>query len=325
MVGFLVGGKLERKLFRASGWLILRVSALQALATFSVVAGGLWLLRVPPDLALLLGAVATATDPAATMEAIRDSGKGGRFAQVLTGVVAVDDAWGLILFSVALLVIQLMAAGVADHAPLLEAAREILGAAVLGFGLGLPMALMSGRIRRGEPTLMEAVGMVMLCAGLAQVLHLSSLLACVVLGVTVANMARHHTRPFHAIEEIEWPFLALFFLFSGAYLTTEALGHAGVLLLAYLVLRVAGRVVGSGVSSLGAGSDAPLARAMGLAMLPQAGVAMAMAFQAGSLYPHLQDRLLPVVIAAMVLFELAGPVLTGRILARVSAREDQKS
>lgn len=325
MVGFLVGGKLEGKLFRASGWLVLRLSALQALVTFSVVALGLWLFAVPLELALLLGAIATATDPAATMEAIRDSGKGGRFVEVLTGVVAVDDAWGLILFSVAVLCIQLVSGGAADHAPLLSAAREILGAGALGVALGLPMALLSGRIRPGEPTLMEAVGMVMVCAGLAQVLHVSSLLACVVLGITVANLARHHTRSFHAVEEIEWPFLALFFLFSGAYLTTGALAQAGVLLLAYVALRVLGRLAGSGVSSLGAGNDAPLARSMGLAMLPQAGVAMAMAFQASRLYPHLQDRLLSVVIAAMVLFELAGPVITGRVLKREGTPRRQKS
>tara|TARA_R110000823_G_scaffold47903_7_gene121808 strand:+ start:12454 stop:13626 length:1173 start_codon:yes stop_codon:yes gene_type:complete len=319
MVGFLVGGKLERKLFRTSGGLILRLSAQQALVTFCVVAFGLWLFSVPLELALLLGAIATATDPAATMEAIRDSGKGGRFVEALTGVVAVDDAWGLILFSISVLCIQLVAAEAVDHAPLLTAAREIFGAAALGIVLGLPMALLSGRIRPGEPTLMEAVGMVMLCAGLAELLHVSPLLACVALGTTVTNLARHHTRSFHAVEEIEWPFLALFFLFSGAYLTVEALGQAGWLLLAYVVLRVLGRLAGSWVSSLGAGRDAPLARRMGLAMLPQAGVAMAMAFQASSLYPQLQDRLLPVVIAAMVLFELAGPVITGRVLTREGA------
>ena len=316
MVGFLVGGKLSRKLFRRSGWLILRLSAGQAVVTFTVVTLGLLLLSVPTDLALVMGALATATDPAATMDAIKQARAKGRFPSALTGVVAVDDAWGLIIFAIVVLVIQLMSSGAVDHFPLLHAARELFGAIALGVGLGLPMALLSGRIKKGQPTLMEATGMVMVCAGLAVALHVSYLLACVAMGITVTNFARHHKRPFHAVEEIEWPFLALFFLFSGAYLTAEALGAAGLLLMAYIGLRIAGRLSGGWVTSLGAGDDASFSRWMGVAMLPQAGVAMAMAFQASALFPSLKDSLLPTVIAATAVFEFIGPLATRWALSR---------
>lgn len=315
MVGFLVGGKLSRKLFHRSGWLILRLSVAQALITFSVVCAGLVLVSVPLELALVMGALATATDPAATMDAIKQARAKGRFASALTGVVAVDDAWGLIIFSIVVLAVQLMSLGAVDHSPLLVAAREVLGAIALGVGLGLPMALLSGRIKKGQPLLMEATGMVMVCAGLAVALHVSYLLACVAMGITVTNFARHHKRPFHAVEEIEWPFLALFFLFSGAYLTTQALGAAGLLLGAYLILRIGGRIAGGWLVSLRAGDDANLARWMGVAMLPQAGVAMAMAFQASTIFPELKDSVLPTVIAATAVFEFIGPLATRWALA----------
>ena len=208
--------------------------------------------------------------------------------------------------------IVLIAAVVAFPAPWL--AR--FGAIALGVALGLPMALLSGRIKKGQPTLMEATGMVMVCAGLALALHVSYLLACVAMGITVTNLARHHKRPFHAVEEIEWPFLALFFLFSGAYLTAEALGAAGLLLAAYLSLRIFGRVSGGWLTSFGAGDDASFSRWMGVAMLPQAGVAMAMAFQASALFPSLRDSLLPTVIAATAVFEFIGPLATRWALSR---------
>ncbi len=323
MVGFLVGGRLSGDLLKKLGRVILWVSLCEALVTYIVVALGLLLLGSGPQLALLLAAIATATDPAATFESIRERRRHSRFADVLAGIVAVDDAYGLILFSLTVLGLQLLAAGESGPAVfhLLHALRELLGAVVLGLLLGLPMAFLSGRLRRGEPTLMEAMGMVLLCAGLAQWLQVSHLLACVVMGMTVVNFATHHRRPFHAVEEIEWPFLALFFIFCGAYLTLDTFAGVGALLLAYLVLRVAGRLAGGWLAArspwVGGSGDA----LVGLAMLPQAGVALAMAFVAAGLYPPLEDTLLPVVIVATVLFELVGPLVSRWVLAR-SERDD---
>ena len=317
MVGFLVGGKLSVAVFRKSGGPIIRVSIIQVLVTFAVVAVGLLALSFPFEIALLLGAIATATDPAATLDAIRQSAVKSRFSDVLTGVVAIDDAWGLIMFSVAVMIIQVLTTTNLDGSVFLHIGRELFGAVLLGVFLGLPMALISGRIRKGQPTLIEAIGMVMLCAGLAQWLSLSHLLACVVMGITVTNLARHHTRPFHAVEEIEWPFLAIFFIFSGAYLTLDALDLVAVPLLAYVVLRVIGRSLGGVLVGWTGGSDATVYRWMGAAMLPQAGVAMAMTFQAVSLYPELLQTLLPVVIAATVFFELVGPMVTHLVLLRL--------
>jgi Kef-type K+ transport system membrane component KefB len=133
----------------------------------------------------------------------------------------------------------------------------------------------------------------------------------------VTNLARHHTRPFHAVEEIEWPFLAIFFIFSGAYLTLDALDLVAVLLLSYMALRVSGRVLAGVLIGWTGRSDDAVYRWMGAAMLPQAGVAMAMSFQAVSLYPELLHSLLPMVIAATVFFELVGPIMTRLVLLRL--------
>lgn len=316
MVGFLVGGKLSVRLFKHSGLLILWISLVQVLVTFIVVGAGLLIFSFPVEIALLMAAVATATDPAATLDAIRQSRATGEFADILTGVVAIDDAWGLIIFSLALIMVQFFGGSAVDNGALLHAAGQLVLSLLLGVGLGLPMAYLSGRIRKGQPTLMEASGMVLVCAGLAGWLGASHLLASVVMGITVTNFARHHTRPFHAVEEIEWPFLALFFIFSGAYLTLDSLLPVAGLLVAYLCLRVAGRLLGGSLAILPRGLGNSDLAWIGAAMLPQAGVAMAMAFEASSLYPELVNTLLPVVIAATVLFELFGPIITERVLRR---------
>lgn len=152
MVGFLVGGKLSVRLFKHSGLLILWISLVQVLVTFIVVGAGLLIFSFPVEIALLMAAVATATDPAATLDAIRQSRATGEFADILTGVVAIDDAWGLIIFSLALIMVQFFGGSAVDNGALLHAAGQLVLSLLLGVGLGLPMAYLSGRIRKGQPT-----------------------------------------------------------------------------------------------------------------------------------------------------------------------------
>jgi NhaP-type Na+/H+ or K+/H+ antiporter len=175
---------------------------------------GLVLLGVPVKIALLFAGIAAATDPAATADVVHETGAEGPFSQTLIGIVAVDDAWGLIAFSLILAAVLLINCdgGMANVA--LASLREIGGAVVLGTVLGIPMAYLSGRVSDGEPLQAEALGMVFLCGGLALWLDVSFILAAIVMGVVVTNLARHHKRPFHAIEGIE----------IGATVTFEVIG-----------------------------------------------------------------------------------------------------
>jgi Kef-type K+ transport system membrane component KefB len=138
-----------------------------------------------------------------------------------------------------------------------------------------------------------------------------------VLGAVVANLAKHHRRPFRVIEGIEWPFLILFFLLAGAALHVQALAQAGALVAAYIGLRVAGLILGARLSGWLGGVDPTVHRWIGLALLPQAGVAIGMALLAGQRFPEIRDLLLPVVLGSTVVFELVGPVITRWALGRV--------
>jgi Kef-type K+ transport system membrane component KefB len=137
-----------------------------------------------------------------------------------------------------------------------------------------------------------------------------------VLGSVVANLARHHARPFHAIEGIEWPFMILFFVLAGASLHVGALYGIGLVGLAYVVLRIIGRFVGAWAGGVISGAGPLIRRWMGMALMPQAGVALGMALVATQCCPDLGRVILSVVIAATVLFEVIGPVLTRIALNR---------
>lgn len=319
MLGFLIGGSLTTRLFREQGKRILALSLGVATGTFLVVGGGLLLLGQTVAIALVLAAIATATDPAATTDVLLEERRDKTpFGRTLIGIVALDDAWALLIFSLALAAAA--GSGASNGAPVvLSALWEIGGALVLGLGIGAPMALLTGRIRQGQPLLIEALGLVFLCAGLAIRWEVSELLAAIVMGATVANLARHHERPFHAIEGIEWPFLLLFFILAGASLQPASLISGGLLMLAYIALRVLGKLAGGWGTLLLMGPGGRQGLLAGFALLPQAGVAVAMALNASQTLEDSGQLLLTVVLASTVIFELLGPLATRWSLRRGAA------
>jgi len=317
MIGFLLGEKFTLSSLREHGKLVLWFSVAEVVVTALVVLVGLLLIGLQMGIALLLAGIATATDPAATTDVVHETKADGVFTRTMLGIVAVDDAWGLIVFSLMLTAVQAFIGQSSSIAPLFIGAWELGGALLIGIGLGIPMAYLTGRIKPGEPTLVEALGLVFLCGGIAIWLEVSFLLASMVLGCVVANLARHHIRPFHAIEGIEWPFMILFFVLAGASLHTEMLFQIGLVGSAYIILRIIGRLVGAWTGGAISHAEPLMRRWMGMALMPQAGVALGMALVAMQRRPDLGEIILPVVIASTVLFEVIGPILTRTGLVHV--------
>lgn len=319
MVAFLLGGTLSFNTFRRHGKEILLVSVTAVVVTAVLVALGLILAGAPPTLALLLAGIATATAPAVTQDVVRQVKAKGPFTEKLLGIVAVDDAWGLIVFSL-LLVIAGAITGNGASSIVVHALWDLAGSIAVGMAVGLPAAFLTGRLRPGEPMQTEALGLVFICAGLAIWLEVSFLLAGMVAGATVVNLAKHHTRPFHEIENVEWPFMVMFFVLAGASLHFESLRHIGAVGIAYLLLRITGRILGGWLGGAAAGSTRLHRRWMGLALIPQAGVALGMALVASSHFHEFRDVLLTVTIGTTVVFELVGPLLTQLAIQKVGER-----
>ena len=316
MVGFLLGGKFTLSALREHGKLVFWFSVSEVAGAALVVLIGLLLAGMSVEIALLLAGIAPATAPAATTDVVREAKADGAFTRTLLGIVAVDDAWGLIVFSVMLAAAQAISGQGAGTAPLLVGAWELGGSVLLGVGLGIPIAYLSGRLQAGEPTLVEALGAVFVCGGLAIWLDVSYLLASMVLGVVVTNLARHHTRSFHAIEGIEWPFMILFFVLAGASLEIAALHQIAIVGLVYIALRAIGLWLGAWTGGAISHADPLLRRWMGIALMPQAGVALGMALVATQRHPELGETILAIVVASTVVCEVIGPLLTRTALVR---------
>lgn len=316
MVGFLLGGRLTIDSLRKSMGKILWISISEALVTTLFVSLGLTWFGVPKEISVLLGCIASATAPAAILDVVMESHYRGPFRDLLLSVVALDDAWALVLFGVGVAVVSSMSGSSADGSSILKAVKDIGGAVILGLLIGFPAAFLTGRLKTGQPMLSEALGLVFLCGGLAIRLGVSFLIASMVLGIIVANFAKHHEYPFHAIEGIEWPFMVIFFVLAGASLELKVVGDIGWVGIVYILCRAGGKLLGARIGSQCSKADHKTKRWMGVALLPQAGVAIGMALVASNYFPEYRQILLSVVISSTIFFEVIGPVFTRMALRR---------
>ena len=321
MVGFLLGGRLTAGTLKNSAGQILWISISAAIVTTVIVSLGLVWIGVSEEIAILLGCIASATAPAAVLDVVTESGYKGRFSDLLLSIVSLDDVWALLLFGIGIAVVRSISGLDGDMLPILIIAREIGGAILLGLLIGLPAAYLTGRIKPGQPILIEALGIVFICGGLAIMLEVSFLIASIVMGAVIANFAKHHEYPFHAIEGVEWPFMVIFFVLAGASLELSAVSEIGFIGIVYILCRATGKYLGVMLGSHCGKAGKETKRWMGIALLPQAGVAIGMALVASEHFPGYRQTLLSVIISTTIFFEIIGPVFTRMALQR--ARNDE--
>jgi len=317
MVGFLLGGKLHKDLLTNSLKQVMWVSICASVGTAFIVTLGLYALGLNLTVAIILGCIAAATDPAAILDVITELKSHTPTSKQLLSIVALDDIWALIIFALGMALLQSINGGIHEHSFVYEASYEIFGSILLGVIIGIPAAYLTGRVKDGQPIFTEAIGIVFLCGGLSMLFDLSYLIAAMVMGSVISNLAKHHEYPFHAIENIEAPFLVVFFILAGASLDWQALSQIGLLGAAFIGLRIIGKFLGAALG--GYLSDSPKANKiwMGPALLPQAGIAIGLALVASNEYPDYSQTLLTIAISSTVLFEILGPIVTQKSIVNL--------
>lgn len=314
MVGFLFGEEFISKKDQHSRP-VLALALAVTIITAAVVALGTLALGAPLPLALVLGGIATSTDPAATLDLIRETKSRGPLTNTILGVAAADDVLGVLIFSLLLAVAEASMGVGSAGSEARHALWEIGGAVGLGGLAAFPMAWATGRLRKGEPAALEALGFVLLVAGAASLLDVSAILACMVLGGTLAYRAKHFTRAVHEIEGFSNPLMALFFLMSGFHLDVASLRHLGAIGVAYCLSRILGRLL-CGLAGPSLGHSKEVSKRIGWCLLPQAGVAIGLSLLAAERLPSLSRDVLSLALAATVVFELIGPIAARVMLSR---------
>ena len=311
------------------------IAIIQALAAFFLVMIGTWAtawLVAGPDgtgrdhliLALLLGAVAVATAPAAVLHVVRELDARGPLTSTLMAVVAVDDGLAIMIFGLAMSAAhQLAGAGEAPWRAVLFCFYEISASLAIGIVTGFLIDFVLHKLHNRGEMLTGGLALLLLCGEITRMLHLSPLLAGMMAGFTIINRAERDVRLFRALNAFEPPIYVLFFTLAGVHLDLSALKLAGWIGLVYFIARVLGKYFGSWLGGLLSGATPIVRNYLGLALLPQAGVAIGLVFMISS-DPQLSSWsviITPVVLAGVVLSELGGPLLARLTIEKAGEAE----
>ncbi len=348
-IAFTIGNEFRLCQLKTMGKSAITIGILQAVVTTLLVDAvliGLHFLR--PDVisipcAITLGAIASATAPAATLMVVRQYKANGPLTRLLMLVVAIDDAVGLVLFSVSFGIATALSNGqVSVLAVIVEPILEIILSLGLGCFMGWLLNWVEQFFHSRSKRMTISVAFVLLTVGLSSVhfeiagVHcgFSLLLVCMMTGTIFCNICPTSEELMERVDNWVMPLNVLFFVISGAELDLEILAQPVTILVGvvYILARSAGKYYGAAVSCALTKQPKPITDNLGITLLPQAGVALGMALTAASLKNGALAR--NVVLFAVLVYELVGPALTKRSLlavgeikpeGRTSARRHNKA
>ena len=331
-IAFTIGNEFRLSQLKAMGSSAIIIGILQAVITTIAVDIVLIALHLCfPEIisipcAITLGAIASATAPAATLMVVRQYKADGPLTRLLMLVVAIDDAVGLLLFSVSFGIATALAHGqVSVLAVVVEPILEI----VLSLGLGSLMGWLLNWVEHffhsRSKRMTISVAFVLLTVGLSSMtfevggVHcgFSLLLVCMMTGTIFCNICSTSEELMERVDNWVMPLNVLFFVISGAELDLEILSHPVTIIVGiiYILSRSAGKYYGAAISCKLSKQPKPITDNLGITLLPQAGVALGMALTAATLPDGALAR--NVVLFAVLVYELIGPALTKRSLLAV--------
>ena len=296
------------------------------------------------EAAIVLGAVATATAPAATLMVVKQYKAKGKLTDILLPVVALDDAVGLMVFAVSFGVAKSISTGSVNIlsvvvSPILEVVLSLILGAVMGFVFNYCEKLFHSRSKRLSISVvfvLMTVALSMLKFDLGNGLHIefSSLLSCMMLGTVFCNVCEISEELMDRVDRWTAPLLVLFFVLSGAELELSVFKEGIIILIGviYIVSRSLGKYFGARFSAQMTHCDDSIIKYLGITLLPQAGVALGMAIKAQTLGPE-GMIVSNITLFAVLVYEIFGPMLTKISLVRtgdiqldgaISAREEAK-
>ena len=325
-IAFSIGNEFRLNDLKKTGRQALIIGVLQALCATLFVDLALYAihLAIPEKFTLAqvltLGAIATATAPAATLMVVRQYKAKGPLTKLLLPIVALDDAVGLIVFAVSFGIAKTLVSGQLDFVSIiLNPIVEIICSLILGAIMGWALTQLEKLFNSNTNRLNLTIGIVFLTASLSMLefsigpvhVHFSSLLTCMMLGTVFCNICPLSEDLMKSSDKWTSPLFALFFVISGAELELSVFAEISIVLIgiAYIVSRSLGKYIGTFFSAKISGCESKICKYLGITLLPQAGVALGMCTTAMALGQ--QGVLIRnITLFAVLIYELFGPLFT---------------
>ncbi len=324
LIGFMIGGELKIDVFKKYGKQFMAILFFEGMMAFVMVALAVWAIGslLWPDsqytisIALLLGAIASATAPAATTDVLWEYKTKGALTTTIFGIVAMDDALALLLFSIASAAVSYMTHQGGDMSlwhTLLQPAHEVIGAISIAVVGGLAMIVIIKKYAERDKILAISLGMVLIIIGFSLTLKMDMLLAAMTLGAVVVNgLPRRSQEVFKIVQGFTPPIYVLFFVLVGAKLNVQYLtGSVIALIVLYIAARMAGKMSGAWLGAKLSGAPERVRKYLPFCLFSQAGVAIGLSIVASHNFPgEIGNTIVVVITASTFVVQLIGPSFT---------------
>ena len=316
-IAFSIGNEFKISYFKRVGATPIIIACLESFFAVAFVTVALMLAGCSTTFSLVLGSIAAATAPAATIMVIKQYKARGPVTETLLSVVAIDDATALIMYSISIAAATALSGGNATVKELvLKPVIEIGGALVVGAILGFLFLLPMKAFKKDGNRLSLIIAFIFVGLGLSQLCGFSSLLLCMAMGAIVANFSPDVNQIMKLSDRITPPIFMLFFVASGADLKLSVLPAVGLVGVIYIVVRVIGKMFGASLGAIVCKADKNIRKYLGPALVPQAGVAIGLSLAASSVVPEHASEIRTVILCGTLIYELVGPVIAKTCLKK---------
>lgn len=311
-IAFTVGLSFKRSYFKRVGMTPVVIALLEALVAVFLVQGALIVAGFDVAFSIVLGAIAAATAPAATIMVIKQYGAKGPVTDTLMAVVAIDDAVALVAFGFAVSIAGVISGNGGGNIflsilqPLWQVFLSLLIGAVMGVLFKIPLRF----FKKSGNRLIIIIGFVFMTSALATLCGVSELLACMALGSVFCNISTESDSINDLCDFFTPPLFELFFVVSGAGLDVSVLPQIGVMGAIYVVVRCVGKYLGAFIGAKIMKAPDAVAKYIGPTLIPQAGVAIGLTIVAQSVVPHYAAQVRAVILCGTLIYELVGPAIT---------------
>lgn len=307
-IAFSIGSEFKISYFKKVGVAPVVIACAESFGAVFVVIGICLLLGFSVPLSILLGAIAAATAPAQTIMVVNQYHAKGPMTSMLMSVVAIDDATALIAFGFASTIVKSMEEGRGISIfSILEPIYEVGISFVIGIILSIIMILFFRHFKKRTNRICVIVGIIFICIYLADISNGSALLTCMALGAGLVNMFNEIDNIMDITNAFTPPILMVFFAMSGAGFDLKALKGIGLLGVVYVVMRVAGKMLGSYLGGRIMKLDKNICRYLGPTLMPQAGVALGLIMVAEQIVPQYGAQIRTVILCSTFIYSILGP------------------
>lgn len=309
-IAFDVGRFLKFSTFKENGSKVFIITLFESLvAGLMVSLTMVFIFKLPLSFSLLLGSIGAATAPASTIMTIRQYDAKGDFVNTLLQVVALDDVVALISFSICATIVSALNSNGEINLKLFLF-PIILN--LFAIGLGILFAFILNKIINNKRTednkLILGISMIMLLSGICAALNISPLLSSMAMGTIYINTS-NNKKLFYQLSNFTPPILTMFFVLSGMRLNIPSLALGGIIGITYFAIRIIGKYIGAYIGSSIVNADEEIRKYLGLALVPQAGVSIGLAFLGQRILPQdLGILLSTIILSSSILYEIVGPI-----------------